>query len=225
MKSKMDLFLELACPDENGFSRWVNATEFVGIYRELQLGNGGSWCRKSSSLAKKYIVEFDKSQTKGNSIDALRLNGLNTQIHFNQSIRKDIREYYKLQKCVMLGVCGTSENTTIEVDHKDGRKDDERVSNIHAQHKDDFQPLCKAANDIKRQICKKCKETNIRWSAKNIKGNPYAFYEGDEEYTQELKCVGCYQYDPVAYRKACVLKLTQEVSENIMQRLYGDKEE
>lgn len=94
MKSKMDLFLELACPDENGFSRWVNATEFVGIYRELQLGNGGSWCRKSSSLAKKYIVEFDKSQTKGNSIDALRLNGLNTQIHFNQ-----------IQLCIFLQIC------------------------------------------------------------------------------------------------------------------------
>ncbi|EOW0154488.1 hypothetical protein ACN31W_000356 [Campylobacter upsaliensis] len=26
------------------------------------------------------------------------------------------------KKCVMLGVCGKSENTTIEIDHKDGQQ-------------------------------------------------------------------------------------------------------
>lgn len=45
---------------------------------------------------------------------------------------------------------------------------------------------------------------------------------GDENYTDELGCVGCYQYDPVAYRKECVKKITQEVSQNIMQKLYGN---
>ena len=102
----------------------------------------------------------------------------------------------------MLGVCGKSENTTIEIDHKDGRKDSMRVSELAMQEFEDFQPLCKAANDIKRQICKTCKETNTRWSAKNIKGNPYDFYAGDERYIAQseggLGCVGCYQYDPVA---------------------------
>lgn len=52
-KTKTDLFLELAKPDKDGISRWVKATEFVGEYKDLQLGNGGSWCRASSSLAKK----------------------------------------------------------------------------------------------------------------------------------------------------------------------------
>lgn len=222
--SKTELFLDLACPDKNGFSRWVSVNEFVGKYKQLQLGNGGSWCRKSSSLAKKYNLEFDKSQTKGNAIDALRLCGLNTARSFNQSIRKDIRDYYKTQKCVMLGVCGRSENTMIEVDHKDGRKDNHRISDLKMQKMDDFQALCKAANDIKRQICKVCKETNIRWSAKNIKGNPYDFYQGDERYTSELGCVGCYQYDPVAYRKESVRRIAQEVSSDIMQKLYGENE-
>ena len=81
--TKTELFLELAKPDENGVSCWVSATEFVGKYKELQLGNGGSWCRASSTLAKKYIVEFDKKITKGNSIDRIKLNGFNTQTSFS----------------------------------------------------------------------------------------------------------------------------------------------
>jgi hypothetical protein len=69
----------------------------------------------------------------------------------------------------MLGINGKSENTKIEIDHKDGRKNDKRISDLETQRIEDFQPLCKAANDIKRQICKKCRETNKRWNAKNIK--------------------------------------------------------
>lgn len=226
--SKKDLFLTLAKPDKNGISRWVSVSEFVGIYKDLQLGNGGSWCRASSNLAKIYIVEFDKSKTNGNSIDAIRLNGFNKKVHFNQSIREDIKNFYKDKKCVMLGVCGKSENTKIEIDHKNGRKDDFRISDKKSQKLDDFQPLCKAANDIKRQICKTCKETNKRWNAKNISGNPYSFYAGDENYTQELGCVGCYQYDPVAYRKKSSEKLIKEASKNtakfIMEKLYGSDE-
>lgn len=136
----------------------------------------------SSSLAKKYIVEFDKSITKGDSIDAVRLVGLRKGGTFNQNIRKDIRDYYKDKRCVMLGVCGFSENTKIEIDHKDGRKEDWRVSNPSTQLLEDFQPLCKAANDVKRQICKECKLTGQRWDAQNIKGNPYSFYEGDNNF-------------------------------------------
>ncbi|EJB48954.1 iceA1 [Helicobacter pylori Hp M2] len=34
-KSKKELFLELAQPDENGVSRWVSVREFVGKYQGL----------------------------------------------------------------------------------------------------------------------------------------------------------------------------------------------
>lgn len=225
--TKTELFLKLAKPDKNGCSRWVNATEFIGVYKGLQLGNGGSWCRKSSYLAKKYLLDIDRSKTKGNSIDAIRLVGFNKNDSFNQVIRKDIKNYYKKQKCVMLGINGNSENTRIEIDHKDGRKDDWRVSNTATQILEDFQPLCKAANDVKRQICKNCKQTNKRWDAKNIKGNPYSFYEGNENYTQELGCQGCYQYDPVEYRKSCTKKIIKEASEHttefIINKLYNEE--
>lgn len=60
-KTKTALFLELASPDQDGKSRWVKVSEFVGQYKELKLGNGGSWCRKESILAKQYLLEFDKS--------------------------------------------------------------------------------------------------------------------------------------------------------------------
>ncbi len=227
--TKTDLFIKLAKPDENGISRWVKTSEFTGEYKSLQLGNGGSWCRASSTLAKKYNVEFDKTLTKGNSIDAVRLNGFNSEKVFSQNIRSDIKEYYKDKNCVMLGINGTSENTKIEIDHKDGRKNDLRVSDISTQKLEDFQPLCKAANDAKRQICKKCKETNKRWNARNIKGNPYPFYKGDEDYTEQLGCVGCYQYDPVEYRKTCVEKITIEATKSttkfIMEKLYGDEKQ
>lgn len=225
--SKTELFIELASPNKDGKSRWVYVNEFTGKYVDLQLGNGGSWCRASSSLAKRYIIEFDKQQTKGNSIDAIRLAGFKKEDTFNHNIRKDIKEYYRTQRCVMLGVCGFSENTRIEIDHKDGRKDDWRVSNPATQQLSDFQPLCKAANDVKRQICKECRQTGLRWNAQNIKGNPYPFYEGNEVYTEELGCRGCYQFDPVAYRISCVKKITKEASEHttdfIMKKLYSEQ--
>ena len=164
--TKKELFLELAIPNKQGVSRWVSVSEFIGKYKQLRLGNGGSWCRANSSLAKEYIVEFDKSKKTGNSINRVRLFGLNNNKILNQNIRKDIKDFYKTQNCVMLGINGNSENTKIEIDHKDGRKNDHRLSNLTEQKLTDFQSLSKAANDIKRQICKKCKETNKRWSAK-----------------------------------------------------------
>ncbi len=221
--TKAELFLELAAPDKEGKSRWVSVSEFTGKYAGLQLGNGRSWCRANSPIAKKYLFEVDRTRTKGAAIDAIRTAGYCVEKAFNQNIRKDIRTYYGSQRCVMLGVRGFSENTRIEIDHKDGRKNDWRVSDPATQRFDDFQPLCKAANDIKRQICKVCRQTGKRWDATNIKGNPYPFYEGDEHYTEELGCVGCYQYDPVKYRKICAARISHEASEYIMKMLYPEE--
>jgi len=217
--TKNKLFLELAQPDENGISRWVDVSEFVGKYKGLQLGNGLSWGRGSSPIAKKYMIETKK---QGSKIVKIKLNGFNTEKLFNQNIRQDIKDFYKTQNCVMLGIKGNSENTKIEIDHKDGRKECQRVSVPALQKLEDFQPLCKAANDVKRQICKRCKETDKRWSAKNIRGNPYELYDGNENYTQELGCVGCYQYDPVEYRKSSVHKISKEVCDDILKKLYPE---
>lgn len=220
--TKGDLFLKLARADSNGISPWIDTALFTGEYKSLKLGNGGSWCRRSSPLAKIYNVEFDKSKTPGNSIDRIRLNGFNKKQTFNNAIRQDIKDFYKKQNCVTLGVNGKSENTTIEIDHKDGRKNNDRISNPKTQKLEDFQPLCKAANDIKRQICKRCQETNKRWDAKNIMGNPYSFYKGDENWNERLGCIGCYQYDPVAYRKESIKKISAETAQYMAKKLFGE---
>ncbi|GAA8471076.1 hypothetical protein HpBT252_02420 [Helicobacter pylori] len=50
------------------------------------------------------------------------------------------------------------------------------------------------------RFVKKCKEIGYRFDATKIPGNRYPFYEGAFEYDG---CVGCYQYDPIQYRKTC----------------------
>jgi hypothetical protein len=52
--SKLSLFLELAKPDKNGISNFINIYDFIGKYNILKFGNGGDWIRKKSSLSKKY---------------------------------------------------------------------------------------------------------------------------------------------------------------------------
>lgn len=111
--TKTELFLKLANPNKDGISRWVSISEFIGEYSDLTFGNGASWARKESTLAKKYVIEFDKSKTPGNSIDRIRLNGFNND-KFSQHIRSDIKKAIKSQRCVILGT------SSPEVDHKNG---------------------------------------------------------------------------------------------------------
>jgi len=206
MPTQQELFLELAQPNEQGVSRWVDTSEFVDRYSTLELLNGLSWGRKSSSLAKKYILEVDKSITNGNKIDRIRLNGFNTSNDKNisQTIRADIKKEISKQRCVVLGTNRSCDHK-VEVDHKDGRKIDERIMNTKTQVLDDFQPLSKPANDAKRQFCKECKETNLRYDAKLL-GYTVSFIKGDINYTDEIGCIGCYWYDPIAFRQELKFK-------------------
>lgn len=192
--TKTELFIQLAHPDENGVSRWVNVSEFVGEYACLTFGNGASWARKESILAKKYVIEFDKSITKGNGIDRIRLNGFNDG-SYSQHIRADIKRAIKARHCVVLGTSNP------EVDHKNGMKNENRVMRNEDQRLEDFQPLSKAANDAKRQFCKECKRTRIRYDAKKL-GYPMSYYQGKAEHNfEENACVGCYWYDPIEFKK------------------------
>jgi len=201
MATQKELFIELANPDEKGISRWVNTSEFTGKYSSLELLNGLSWGRKSSSLAKQYILEVDKSITSGNKIDRIRLNGFNTSNNKNisQTIRADIKKEISKKRCVVLGTNRSCDHK-IEVDHKDGRKVNERVMNTKTQTLDDFQPLSKPANDAKRQFCKECNKTNLRYDARLL-GYPISFTKGDINFTEEIGCHGCFWYDPIAFRQ------------------------
>ena len=193
-KSKAELFIELAKPDEKGCSRWINTSEFVGEYADLKFGNGASWARKESTLAKRYIIEFDKSITSGNGIDRIRLNGFNDG-DYSQHIRADIKREISSRRCVVLGT------SKPEVDHKNGMKNEGRVMRNEDQQISDFQPLSKAANDAKRQCCKECRRTGVRYDAKML-GYPMSYYAGGPNHNmEEDACVGCYWYDPLEFKR------------------------
>ena len=192
--TKTELFIQLAQPNSNGISRWVSVSEFVGEYACLTFGNGASWARNESTLAKKYVIEFDKSISSGNGIDRIRLNGFNSS-DYSQYIRADIKKAIKARRCVVLGTSNP------EVDHKNGMKNEGRVMRNENQRLEDFQPLSKAANDAKRQFCKECRQTGIRYDAKLL-GYPISYYSGvAEHHNEENACIGCYWYDPIEFKK------------------------
>jgi hypothetical protein len=207
--TKNSLFLELAEPDENGVSRWVSVTEFVDKYADLKFGNGADWARSDGNLAKKYHLERDNSLTKGNSVDRIRLNGFKNDDSTNQ-VRTDIKREIKGKRCVILGTSNP------EADHKDGRKDNLRVMNLKTQVLDDFQPLSKAANDAKRQICKECKATDIRFDAKKL-GYPISVTKGSLEYKESVGCVGCFWHDPLEFRS-----YLKEIDSDVIHKILED---
>ena len=183
------LFLELAQPNKAGFSRAVPISEFKGKHRALQLGNGGSWCRDDGPLGRRFNIERGK---EGGRIAYVRLHGYK-KAPISKPIPLFIRKEIQSRPCVVLGT------TDVEVDHKDGRRDDPRLNDASRVTLDDFQPLSKAVNAAKRQHCKECRETDARFDAKRL-GYPVSQTQGNGVYRGS--CVGCFWYDPVAFRQA-----------------------
>lgn len=183
--SKKTLFLKLAQPDDEGFSREVFVSEFTGEYEKLKFGNGGDWCRDDGSLKEYNIVR----ERKANAIFSVKLNGFRKNI-INKQIKQSIKDVFKNSKCVVLQV------SNIEIDHKDGRRDDPIALSPEKQRVEDFQPLSKCVNNAKRQHCKVCRETGIRFNAKNL-GYKVSQVKGSEKY--QGSCVGCYWFDPISF--------------------------
>lgn len=188
-QSKPDLFLELAKPDKDGFCKPVNIDRFTDRYERLRFGNGGSWCRDDGSLAKKYNVQRIK---KKNKIVAIALHGRKKQ-KIDKPIPAHIRQALKGQRCVVLDI------GQVEIDHKDGRRDDPRMTEADRVTLDDFQPLSKAANNAKRQHCKNCRDSNKRFDATAL-GYPIGQFKGNGVYRGS--CIGCYWHDPLAFNRA-----------------------
>ncbi|MHA1541265.1 MAG: hypothetical protein ACTSXL_05300 [Alphaproteobacteria bacterium] len=188
MTTKKALFLELANPDKDGFSRKVLVEEFTGRYARLQMGNGGDWCRSDGSLGREFNLRRNK---KGNKIISVKLEG-KKKLSINKTIRSDIKKEIQSKKCAILYT------SKVQVDHKDGHNDDPSVLELSTQKLEDFQPLSQSANVAKRQHCKICRKTKKRFDARvlgysveSIKGN--GVYSGT--------CVGCYWYDPKEFNK------------------------
>ena len=187
-----ELFLELADPNELGFSREVSVEEFVDKYACLVTRNGNHWARESSYLGKKYIIER-KSKGKGNAITHIQLYGLKKTQQYERRVSSAIRKEIRKRKCAVLHV------SNIEVDHKDGRYDDPKVSDITTQKVEDFQALSKCVNNAKRQHCKVCRETGKRFDA-TLLGYKVGQVNGNGKYRGT--CVGCYWHDPIRFNSS-----------------------
>ena len=209
MKNKQaEIAEKILCPDEDGFSRETGIDELVEHDKSLRLGNGGSWCRDDGALGRKYNIkrikgsESDKfykvMKEKGlvkstNGIVAVQLRGFKKNPK-KQSIRGDIKKAIRKKRCCVLDI-----GSNIEVDHKDGRKDDSLIIEASSQKVEDFQATSKAVNDAKRQHCKTCRSENVRYDATKL-GYRVSQYIGDETYGGT--CVGCYWYDPFEFNRS-----------------------
>lgn len=183
-------FLANFPPDENGWTKIITLDELLIINPNFKSNNGCQWARKGSKLDNKYnLVRFQAKDMggKGNRVVAFQLQGFKEKAE-NHAIPAEVRRALKGRPCVVLGIV----TSDMEIDHKDGRYFSDKYTI------DDFQPMCKAANDAKREHCKRCRNNKCRFDAKTL-GYPISFIKGDFD---TPLCPGCYWYDPVAFRQA-----------------------
>jgi len=65
-------FVELAKPDKEGKSEWIDVVNLPQDYEELKVTNGCSWARNKSWLQEKYNVE---KRYNGKKLTHIKLNG------------------------------------------------------------------------------------------------------------------------------------------------------
>ena len=188
-------------PDINGRSEWVDVDELIDALPECKdLGGHNGSSMFTRRIAKDFLCTPDHAKERqGSRVIARRFVGLTKSREEKYPIRSDIRSEIKKLPCAALG-----SKAQIEVDHKDGRKDDPRVNKLNLQQLSDFQPLHKTANNVKRSCCQKCRKTNRRFNAELL-GFTTGWTEGGEQY--EGTCVGCYWYSPIEFRSRFILEV------------------
>jgi hypothetical protein len=186
--TNIELFLELAKPDEFGKSRRIYATEFVGKYSKLRSRNGYKWPEGIP-----YLFE------RGGRGDEwfIQLTGIKSESN-QRPIRRDIRAIIQTQRCVHTGFSGNSTNKLI-IDHRNGRYDDVKVLDEKTQTIEDFQSLCNQANLQKRTDCGNCVQSGVKFDAKTL-GFAKSVCSG--KIVWDGSCVGCYWYDPITFKQS-----------------------
>ena len=177
--SKPFRFVEISKLDyTTGYSRIVKRDELEQY--GLATTNGGDWCRDDGTLGKTFNI--DRVKEKGRII-SVQLVGYKKNV-FNRVMFPKLYKKHKDSRCRVLDV-----NHSLELDHKDGRYDDYKIS----LGMEDVQPLHTAVNKAKRQHCKECRETGVRYDARRL-GYSVPQFIGPEKY--KGSCIGCYWHDP-----------------------------
>ena len=188
------IFVRIAKP-KKGKTRFYTIKELAKIHPDFQSTNGSQWARDDSSwLGRQYIIKRNKNEDGIIGISSVKLNGYNkNETKKYRGISKEIRTALKDEKCVVLDV-----HSNNEIDHKNARYNDKKNKSAKTQKVSDFQAMTKAVNDAKRQHCKRCRETGIRYDAKNL-GYAFSYICGNEK---SKTCKGCYWNDPQAFNAA-----------------------
>jgi hypothetical protein len=217
--TKINLVKAIFKPCENGISKWKTRDELANT--ALALTNNGNSRYGIMYGVSYYIWDIKRKSDKPTSqIIALRTNGINNTVKQNRPISKAIREHFKNAACVNCGLEAIGKEKQFVIDHKNDLYNDPRVLNTKTQLISDFQKLCNRCNLIKREICKKTRETGKRIGATkivNVAEFGIDFIKGDETFNPNdiNAMVGTYWYDPIEFRKkALEIKIKNALDNN-----------
>ncbi len=115
-------------------------------------------------------------------------------------IAKRAKELYG---CVDEYSMRTEAANVLEIDHRVPqvrwtKNEDDNTNLTDEQIKEKFMLLSRQNNLLKSRICEECARTNKR--GKGYKEIEF-WYVGDEDYTDEIGCVGCFWHNPSKWRK------------------------
>lgn len=190
-------------PNAMGVSRWVGYKELRDFYKKYDAenperalalfggpgGNGSNFFTRPSYAASEFNIEGRPNHRR----EETRFNGLSSNIApSNQAIPSCVDRVISAQDCAFTG----KHDTTIVVDHKDGRH------NTGSDDISDYQPLKRAINKLKETHCKRCKRSNRRFDAREL-GYAIGWIHGDAAYNGT--CAGCYWYDIHYFRSSLTL--------------------
>jgi hypothetical protein len=213
---------ELISQLSNNFTDIIYTDIIKTKYPELYWGGNGlgdRWCKKKYNYAAIYknkppkiysentndfvpndIIKKVAENTYINNISIIGIfvfskrNNIQTR-NININITKKIKQ----NSCV---ICGSYND--IICDHKNDLYNDNRVLDVKTQLETDFQPLCNHCNLQKREICKKEKQNNRIYFAKNIQRYTNIDFEfAWEKKNFNINDINCkidtYWYDPVEF--------------------------
>lgn len=131
--------------------------KFFRFSPTLDLDKKKSYCWNMTEEDKKMIEDIHKSLRFPIKLD-IDYHGSGSVVYYIQffgkgnkivsdTIKSSIKKEIHKLPCAN---CGSNQN--IECDHKNDLKNDIRVLSIETQTIDDFQPLCKHCNDVKRSV-------------------------------------------------------------------------
>lgn len=188
---------------KNGTSEWWSISLLEKTVGFSLGGNGSAYFQSDRGLGKRYVIE--KNRDKGNRLSYVRTVGFAYyhQVERSSKIPLEVKKWLRGFPCSM---CGTTADITF--DHKDGNKQP-----IEYPNKDDFQTLCRHCNAVKREICKKCSGTSVRFDAKSL-GYQISWTEGTERFQpMHPRCFGCYWYSPFTFRGKLTLNLVKNIKD------------